>query len=783
MTSRQTTIESDLATAPGRQKLWPVYFISFFVAGGSHRCGQPSSSSSSSGAGPPSEPARAMLGDGHVDELLRQMEERCIAHIDVDCFYCEVERQRAPRLRGKPMAVLQYNPRDPRTMRADDDRVMPDSDGSIIAVSYEARAQGVTRVMRGREARKQCPSIVLVQVPVSHSKSDLTIYREAGARVISVLARFATSVCRASIDEAYVDVTARAAELAARLASGAEPILAAGVAPAELSPDSLEWTWVAGVDEPDGAEVLSRAEVRNGHAKGLHAPRPTPAGAGADGAGGAAGGADAAISVEAARVAHMESLRGRAAQQQADAQAEQARSEAASSVCASAQWWRRPLDEWRPAELLLAAGARVVHSMRRAVLLELGFSCSAGVAHSMTLAKLGCSMHKPGMQTALPSAAMARLLHSMPIERVKGLGGQGLGRQLREEHGVRTLGDLASWPLDRLVARFDAKSTAKVSRGSGVWLYRIARGIDLDEVKDEPLPGSHGVGKNFVRSATGALTSARELRHWLGELAAQVLEQLREELDVHERVATRLTVHWANDAAAAVYATAGGTRSRSLKLSRPYSHERIVAECCACVERETAGRPMRVGMLGLIASGMEALPTGNARLTDLWTAKPAADADAPGEAGGDGDAPDAVAAAAPAGTTALQLTLDATSCRADVAPPVPPMPARVDAPVSPEAAATDADADGADEPAEARPAKYVRLAVEEIEPSVLAELPADVRRELLEEIRGAERSSVGAAGHAQRGKTGRGSASSSAIARGRAPAAGSASIARFFVRK
>lgn len=44
----------------------------------------------------------------------------------------------------------------------------------IIAVNYEARDFGVTRSMRGDEARKKCPNIVLVHVPEVRSKADLT---------------------------------------------------------------------------------------------------------------------------------------------------------------------------------------------------------------------------------------------------------------------------------------------------------------------------------------------------------------------------------------------------------------------------------------------------------------------------------------------------------------------------------------------------------------------------------------------------------------------------------
>jgi DNA polymerase eta len=52
-------------------------------------------------------------------------------------------------------------------------------------------------------------------------------------------------------------------------------------------------------------------------------------------------------------------------------------------------WWARPASSWSQDEQLLAAGAVVVAQLRAAVAQQLGFSCSAGIAHSKILAKLG----------------------------------------------------------------------------------------------------------------------------------------------------------------------------------------------------------------------------------------------------------------------------------------------------------------------------------------------------------------------------------------------------------
>ncbi|KAF4523810.1 hypothetical protein B566_EDAN008045 [Ephemera danica] len=81
------------------------------------------------------------------------------------------------------------------------------TDCMIIAVNYEARKFGVTRSMRGDEAKTKCPDIALVRVPENRDKADISKYREAGHEVIDVLCKFSSCVERASIDEAYLDLT------------------------------------------------------------------------------------------------------------------------------------------------------------------------------------------------------------------------------------------------------------------------------------------------------------------------------------------------------------------------------------------------------------------------------------------------------------------------------------------------------------------------------------------------------------------------------------------------
>ena len=63
--------------------------------------------------------------------------------------------------------------------------------------------------MRGDEAKEKCPDILLPRVPELRGKADLTRYREAGAEVMDVLQTFTDKCERASVDEAYLDLTDR----------------------------------------------------------------------------------------------------------------------------------------------------------------------------------------------------------------------------------------------------------------------------------------------------------------------------------------------------------------------------------------------------------------------------------------------------------------------------------------------------------------------------------------------------------------------------------------------
>ena len=148
------------------------------------------------------EAATGCSGAGRAGE-----EMGVILHVDVDSFYCNVERIDDPSLEGVPIAVQQFN------------------SGGFVAVSYEAQAKGIRKGdgvgaggraaarngserlkgLIGRvslaEAKTKCPELRVLPMRTDR-------YREVAAQLHQLLAEYASQVEKASYDDFYLDCTA-----------------------------------------------------------------------------------------------------------------------------------------------------------------------------------------------------------------------------------------------------------------------------------------------------------------------------------------------------------------------------------------------------------------------------------------------------------------------------------------------------------------------------------------------------------------------------------------------
>ncbi|XP_045595599.2 DNA polymerase iota isoform X1 [Procambarus clarkii] len=120
-------------------------------------------------------------GDQELWPILPEHHRRTILHIDIDCFYAQVEMVRNPSLRDKPLGIKQKN--------------------LMVTCNYIARSLGVKKSMWVKDALEFLPSLILID------GSDLTPYRKFSSNISAIAQTFSPHVERLGLDENFIDVT------------------------------------------------------------------------------------------------------------------------------------------------------------------------------------------------------------------------------------------------------------------------------------------------------------------------------------------------------------------------------------------------------------------------------------------------------------------------------------------------------------------------------------------------------------------------------------------------
>lgn len=111
------------------------------------------------------------------------MNERAIAHMDLDTFFVSCERLLDSRLNGKAILIGGTSDR-----------------GVVASCSYEARAFGVHSAMPMKMALQRCPEAIVI-------RGNSKIYSKYSTIVTEIIAESAPLYEKTSIDEFYLDFT------------------------------------------------------------------------------------------------------------------------------------------------------------------------------------------------------------------------------------------------------------------------------------------------------------------------------------------------------------------------------------------------------------------------------------------------------------------------------------------------------------------------------------------------------------------------------------------------
>ncbi len=146
-------------------------------------------------------------------------------------------------------------------------------------------------------------------------------------------------------------------------------------------------------------------------------------------------------------------------------------------------------------------GEQVAASLQRRILGELQLPTSWGVAPNRLVAKIATNVGKPNGLVVVPPGQEAAFLARLPVAMLWGVGPK--TQAVLAELGVRSIGDLATMPLETLAARFGYRA-ADLQAG--------ARGVDDSPIEESREARSISNETTFARDVTDAEDLQRTLR-------------------------------------------------------------------------------------------------------------------------------------------------------------------------------------------------------------------------------------------------------------------------------
>lgn len=154
--------------------------------------------------------------------------------------------------------------------------------------------------------------------------------------------------------------------------------------------------------------------------------------------------------------------------------------------------------------------------IKQAVVVATGLSCSIGITPNKLLSKICSDLNKPDGITILGMDEVASRIWPLPARKINGIGPKATERL--SKYGINTIGELAATPLEFLASKF--------GRTTGVWLNRVAHGLDERPVVTESEPKSISRESTFERDLHAKLDKA-ELSEIFTSLCLRVSNDLK----------------------------------------------------------------------------------------------------------------------------------------------------------------------------------------------------------------------------------------------------------------
>ena len=224
------------------------------------------------------------------------------------------------------------------------------------------------------------------------------------------------------------------------------------------------------------------------------------------------------------------------------------------------------------------AAAEAARAIKRRVHEETGLTCSVGIAPNKLLAKIASDLQKPDGLTVIAEQDIQTRIWPLPARKIPGIGP--VTEQRLRQIGIETIGQLAAYPQEALLAKFGP--------AHGAFLHQAAQGIDERPLVTHREPKSHSREITFQQD----ISEWQMLARALAALAREVADELRVTGIKGRRVGIKLRF--------ADFET--HTREKSLGAATD-SAEVIRKAAFACLQRVALAKPVR--LLGVRVSELE----------------------------------------------------------------------------------------------------------------------------------------------------------------------------------
>jgi DNA polymerase-4 len=157
----------------------------------------------------------------------------------------------------------------------------------------------------------------------------------------------------------------------------------------------------------------------------------------------------------------------------------------------------------------------IAKEIKKRIKEETDLNCSIGIAPNKLLAKIASDLNKPDGLTILTEEDIEKRIWPLPARKLQGVGPK--TEAYLKEMGIKTIGELASLSLDRLIEEF--------GQSYGSYLYEASRGIDESELITHWEPKSISKETTFQKDIDNWQLIAKNLV----ELTQDVVASMKEE--------------------------------------------------------------------------------------------------------------------------------------------------------------------------------------------------------------------------------------------------------------